>query len=276
MFYFSKTSDFKLDKYDFDFNVIPKLTKFEQEFLEKLIKNHKDDLSIDTYQFKPDYYNEIHRLVLSLSKKTVELSIKIKENEYSKYYCHLFDFISMENDKIFYSISREIFNSKREGNFFSRINFSGILLLKYDYSKELFKIILKSLKKSGVFEYDLDKFKEILKINSNNYTRYYNFENKVLNPIIKDLESVGVFLKFEKIKQSSGKTARITGIKIHYKNVSVSILYQDVNDILKLYSEHISDFTIAYEKVYDIRKTHSRSETFDIIEKNYKTIFTED
>lgn len=276
MFYFSKTSDFKLDKYDFDFNVIPKLTKFEQEFLDKLIKNYKIDIPINIFLIKPNYSNEIQKLVLSLSKKTIELSIRLSETQYSKYYCHLFDFISIEEDKIIYKLTNEIISSKKEGNFFSRINFSGILLLKHEYSKELFKLILKSLKKTGVFEYDLDKFKEILKINSNNYTRYYNLENKVLNPVIKDLESVGVFVWFEKIKQSTGKTARITGIRVHYKNIPVSILYRDVNDILKKYSEYISDFTIAYEKVYDIRKTHTLTETLSIIEREHLKIFNEE
>lgn len=278
MSYFFKTNDFNLEHYDFDINCSPQFTKKEQEFFQFLLKDYdfkskysEKDLILNKYKVE-----SIKKLIPNLLKKVVHCYIINEKNEKFEICFNLFDYVIFEGSKIIYNFSNEIKNSKNLGNFFARINIVAILQFKSTYTKHLFKAIISSHKKKETMKYSIEEFKELLGIKSDQYNRYYNFENKVLNPIIKDLEKSEITLWFEKIKNTPAKTSRVVGIKIHYKNQQMSRLHKDTNTLIRNYSDKIKDFAAAYEKIYNYKKYNSFEDTQNYIEENKEYIFGED
>jgi len=213
---------------------------------------------------------------LNLLKKTVYCHVFIGKKEKIEIYFKLFDYIIIENEKLIYKFSKEIRDSKKLGNFYTRINLRGFLKFKISYTKEIYKIIAKNNNKKDVLEYSLDEFKKILKIDGELYKRYYNFENKVLNPIKKDIEIADVILWFEKIKNNESKNSKVVGIKIHYINSPISKLHKETNEIMKKFHEHIEDYARTYELIYQFKKYNSVEDTLKYIENNYSYIFKEE
>jgi len=149
----------------------------------------------------------------------------------------------------------------------------AFLQFRYSYTKEIFKLTIKQNKRKGYMDFSLKEMKKILNISDNNYNRYYDLENKVLNPIIKDIECGEIGIWFEKIKKNDLKTSRVTGIRIHYSNLYHIEVHRDTNEILKTFASYIEDFTEAYELVYSYRKLKTFKETSDYVKNNLPDIF---
>lgn len=278
MNYFFKTNDFNLEHNDFDIECIPKFTKKEHDLFIFLLKNYNDKeeySGIDKNSIKINQ-EEIKKNVLGLIKKIVHCYVYENNKNMIELYFNLFEFIIIEEEQIIYKFSNEIRNSRKLGNFYTRINLQGILKFKYSYTKDIYKIISKRNNKKDFIEYSLDEFKNILKIKEPNYNRYYNLENKVLNPIVKDIESADVILWFEKIKNSSAKTSRVTGVKMHYINGPISKIHKETNEIMRMYNNDIKDYARTYELIYNYKKFNTFEDTLKYIDKNHEDIFKED
>lgn len=272
MYYFLKNKDFDLENYDFDIEYLPRFTKKEKEILLLLLKNHNNQEEYSVLKLSGHGFENIEKTLTSLMKKIIYCNISKKKEKISSLYFQIFEFIILENKEIVYKFSNEILKANKEGNFYSRIHLLGFLKFRHEYTGELFKVILKQLKKEGTLTYPLDDFKKLLKIDALNYERYYNFEQKVLKPIAKDMEEAGVILYFKKIKNSLAKTSRINAIEIHYKNFTISQLHKDTNEIIRKYSNIIEDFAKAYEIIYNYRKFNSMEATLKYIEENKESL----
>ena len=278
MNYFFRTNDFNLQTSDFDIECIPRFTKKEHELFITLLENSDDKdehNEIEKKNLKIDLVS-LNKTILNLSKKTIYCYVFIEKKEKVEVYFKLFDYIIIENTKLIYKFSKEIRNSRKLGNFYARINLTGMLKFKVSYTKEIYKIIAKNNKKKDVLEYSLDEFKKILKIEGDLYKRYYNFENKVLNPIKKDIEIADVLLWFEKVKNNQSKNSKVIGIKIHYVNGPITKLHKETNEIMKKYHDDIEDYARTYELIYQFKKHSSMEDTLKYIEDNYEYIFKEE
>lgn len=277
MYYFFKNSDFQLDKFEFDVDYFPRITKNEHIFLKKLIENIDDSSEFFKIKIKKTDFekDEINKIIISFAKKVIHCRIK-EEIEETELYFNFFDFIMLTGDEVVYKFSQEILKSSTQGNFFARINLLGYLKLKHDYSRELYKTILKFNLIQNSVEYDINEFKKILKINSENYNRYYNFESKILNSLVKDFETAGIIVWFDKIKNNNAKTGKILKIKVNYKNINAINFHKEINEIIKKYRDFIADFTKAYDIIYNFRKTNSKKATLEFFDKNYLEIFKEE
>lgn len=275
MYYFLKNKDFNLGEYDFDIVCTPRFTKKEQMVFDCFVNSF--DINKEFCEFNEDKLkmteNEIQKEIHNLSKKTIYCRI-FKENiEISKFYFNIFDIVVIESGKVIYKFSNELRLTKKKGNFYSRINVMAFLQFKYGYTKEIFKMILRENKRKGYIEFTLSQIKEILNIDADTYNRYYDLENKVFNPTIKDIEYGEIGLWFEKIKKNNSKTSRVTGVKIHYSNLYHIEVHRDTNEILKEFASHIEDFTEAYEIIYDYRKIYTFEETINYVKDNLEKIF---
>lgn len=275
MYYFLKNKDFNLGEYDFDIVCTPRFTKKDQSVFDFFVNNF--DIDKDFSEFPKDKLklkeSELEKELHDLSKKTIFCRI-FKENvEISKFYFNIFDIIVVESDKVIYKFSNEIRLTKKRGNFYSRINVLAFLQFKYTYTKEIFKVILRENKRKSYIEYDIKDFKKLLHIDEDTYSRYYDLENKVLNPTIKDIEYGEISLWFEKVKRNDNKTSRVTSVRIHYSNLYHIAVHRDTNEILKEFASYIEDFTEAYDIVCDYRKIRNFQETYDYVKNNLPDIF---
>lgn len=275
MYYFLKNRDFNLGEYDFDIVCTPRFTKKDQSVFDFFVNNF--DINKDFSEFPKDKLklkeSELEKELHDLSKKTIFCRI-FKENvEISKFYFNIFDIIVVESEKVVYRFSNEIRLTKKRGNFYSRINVLAFLQFKYTYTKEIFKVILRENKRKSYIEYDIKDFKKLLHIDEGTYSRYYDLENKVLNPTIKDIEYGQISLWFEKIKRNENKTSRVTAVRIHYSNLYHIAVHRDTNEILKEFATYIEDFTEAYDIVCDYRKIYNFQETYEYIKSNLPDIF---
>ena len=275
MYYFLKNKDFNLEVYDFSIDCSPRFTKKEQDVFDCFVANfnYQDEYSeFDESQLKMDE-NEIQKIIFSLMKKTIYCHVFKDNIEITKLYFNIFDVVVIEENKIIYKFSDEIRATKRRGNFYSRINVLAFLQFRYSYTRELFKLILRGNRRQGYMVYSLKEIKDLLKIDKEKYHRYYDLENKVFNPTMKDIEYGVVGLWFEKIKKNNVNTSRVTGVRIHFTNIYHVQVHRDTNEVLKAFSEHIEDFAQAYDVVSGYRKLYTLSETMFYVQENLDTIF---
>lgn len=275
MYYFLKKEKFNLEKHDFDVQCVPRFTKKECEVFDILIRNYKPEASLSELDIKKIKYpiKETSNIIDSLNKKSILLHVYDSTVDISILNFSIFDLAVFENSKIIYTFTKGIKLAYKNGNIFSRIDILSFLRFDKNYTRDVFKMIIRDNKRKGSVKLSLDDFKNKLGIKSNRYTRYYDFERKVLNPIINDIERANIILNFEKIKNSDAKTSRIIGIKINYTDLYHLEIHRDINDLLKKYAHFINDFTRAYESIYDYRKIKSYEDTVDYIEKNKNKLF---
>ena len=280
MYYFLKKEDFHIEKYDFDIDISPRLTKKEQEILNLFLTcfDLEKEYSEFVFNFKPLNLTikEFKKHIYSMNKKVISVSIYEGEKELTSLYFNLFDIVVFQEDKVIYKLSEELRLAHNYGNFFNRFNILAILRFKSIYSYNLFKLFLKNISPKKEFEFELNLFdlKKILNIPENKYKRFYDFEAKVLKPILKDLELFTPHIYIEKIKSQKGKGSKITGIKFHAINPFHIEVSKDTNLLLKEFTGYIEDFSIAYENVYSYRKTHSLLDTRNYILQNIDTVFS--
>lgn len=275
MYYFLKNQDFNLEENDFDIVCTPRFTKREQKVFDCFVASFDKDKEFSEFDEEKLRMSEaeIEKEIYNLTRKTIYCKI-FKENiEISKFYFNIFDIVVIESGKVIYRFSNELRLTQKKGNFYSRINVLAFLQFKYSYTKEIFKLTIKQNKRKGYVDFTLKDIKKFLSISDDTYNRYYDLENKVFNPVIKDIEYGEVGIWFEKIKKNDLKTSRVTGVRIHYSNLYHIEIHRDTNEILKAFASYIEDFTEAYEIVHSYRKLKTSSETVEYIKNNLPDIF---
>ncbi|MCS5421357.1 MULTISPECIES: replication initiation protein [Psychrilyobacter] len=280
MYYFLKKQDFNLEKYDFDIDISPRLTKKEQEILNLFLTYFDLEKEYSEFIFDFKVFNltieELKKYIYSMNKKVISASIYKGEKELTSLYFSIFNIVVFQENKVIYKLSEELRLAHNYGNFFNRFNILAILRFKSMYSYNLFKLFIKNVspKKEFEFELNLIDFKKVLNIPEDKYKRFYDFEAKVLKPVLRDLELVTPHIYIEKIKSQKGKGSKITGIKFHAINPFHIEVNKDTNLLLKEFTDYIEDFSIAYENVYSYRKTHSLLDTRNYILQNTDSIFS--
>lgn len=275
MYYFLKNKDFNLEEYDFNVKCYPRLTIKEHELLDILLSSYSfsDKFSeIEIAKLKYSY-QDLHKMIANINRKSIFCQIFKNNIIISEFYFNIFNIAVFEQNKIIYKFSKEISLTEERGNFYSRINILAFLRFKLSYTQYIFKVILKVNKRQASIDYSLEDFKDLLHISKDKYTRYYDLEQKILNPIIRDMELTNnIVVFFDKIKNNNKKTSRIIGIRLNFIDVYHSEIHNSTNSILKKFAERINDFSKAYEIIYDYRKIHTEEETISYIEEKIKKL----
>lgn len=274
MYYFLKNKDFNLEEYDFGINCSPRLTIKEHEFFNKLIEKYSSDKDFSEIETKNLKYSEreLKQLIESINKKSIFCQIFQGNKTISSFYFNIFDIVAIEDNMLIYKFSKEIVLSHKRGNFYNRINMLAFLRFKLQHTKHILKVISRENKGHGYLEYSIEEFKKLLNISEDKYLRYYDFEQKILKPLAKDIELAHMLIDFEKIKNDKQKTSRIIGIRLNYTNSYHVEIHKSTNTILKKFAKDINDFAKAYELIYDYRKIHSEEATINYITENLKTL----
>lgn len=281
MYYFLKKENFNLDKYDFDVNINPRFTKKELKILKVFLKFFKVEEEYTEVDFSKKYFDcsleELKKAINKINKKAISIYIYQDGKELTSLYFNIFDIVVFQEEKIIYKLSEELRLSYGYGNFFSRIRILTIIQFQSNYSYKFFKLVSKSIfpQKEIVFEVSLEELRDKLGITEGVYERFYDFERKIINPILKDVESFSPHIYYEKIKSRSGKGSKIIALKFHIINPFHIEVNRDTNLIIKEYNSDIEDFSVAYKKIYSYRKTHSLEETREFVANNLDEISNE-
>lgn len=274
MYYFLKKSNFDLENSDIKIEITKKLTKKEKEVLKKLQKKYEKDSQYTKLNLKvfDDNFKEI---IKELSKKIISVCIYKKGKIVSEFFTNIFDLCVFENDMLIYQFSTAIKETFTVGNIFSRLSILEFLMLDSEYTKEIFKILIKENKAKGEVEFELNELKKIFGIGEHEYQRYYDFERKVLRKILKELNAEDSYISFEKIKDNSNLNSKIKGVKLKYRIIYYVELERDTNKLLKEFASNIENFKEAYVIIAQLIKEKGFDETRVYIEKNKKELFSQ-
>ena len=275
MYYFFMDRNFNLDKYDFDVNFSPRLTKAERDLLNIFLdnvdkKNEYTELNYDFNLFKLSYFELIEN-IKSIKKKSLSIEMRLDGQLFRILFINFFDVIFFEEEKVIYKLGHEFSIAGNSDNFFNRINLLSFLKFENTHFYSFLKIILKNYKftKEINFELSLEELKNHLSIPMDKYTRFYDLENKILKPLLSDLNKINLPVYVEKIKKKSGKGSRVIGVKLKIINLLYVSIDKDTNKLLREFSEHIEDFSTAYDNIFLIRKTHTIEECRKYIQENF-------
>lgn len=276
MYYFLKNRNFNIEEYNFDVECTPKMTKKEQYLLEYFLKYFdpkQDYSSFEESEIKLSS-DELQKNIFSLSRKVIHCHVFNGVQDITKLYFGIFDIIAKENGKIIYRLSNEMKASQIIGSLYNRLDIMAFLQFEHNYTKEFFKLTRKKNKKQDCIEFDIQEIKDFLKLDKTKYTRYYDLENKIFNPVIKDIEEHGrIKLWFEKIKNNDLKNSKVVGVKVNFIHFYYMEVHIDTNKILKMYSDYIEDFSKAYQDIYNYRMLATMPETMKYVKDNLETIF---
>ncbi len=278
MYYFLKKENFNLDKYDFEIKITPRLTKKEQDILRVFLKYFEVEKEYTQVDFNPKVFRisieELKKCINNINKKAISIYIYEGRKELTSLYFNIFDIVVFQDNKIIYKLSEELRLSYDFGNFFSRVRILTVIQFKSNYSYRFFKLISKSIlpQKEIIFEISLDKLRAQLELPEKKYLRFYDFENKVLKPVFKDLESFSPHISYEKIYSQKGKGSKIIGIRLHIINPYYIIVNNDTNMLIKEFIKDIDDVSIAYKNIYSYRKIHSLEDTRNYILENLTSL----
>lgn len=281
MYYFFMDRNFNLDKYDFDIAFNPKLVKVERDLLNIFLKNvdKNNEFTELKYNFElfQMSYEELIERIKDVKKKSLSIEMRLEDKLIRTLFINFFDVIFFEDEKVIYKLGHEFSIAGNANNFFNRINLIAFLQFDSTYFYGFLKIILKKYKfaKEINFELSLEDLKTQLEISKDKYTRFYDLENKILKPLLFDLNKIDLPVYIEKIKDKRGKGSRIIGVKIKVINILYKTIDKDVNKLLREFSEHIQHFPNAYENIFLLRKMRTYEECKEYIKNNLANLSNE-
>lgn len=162
-------------------NKIAELTLEDQEIC-SLTKIHKDDLS---------------KFIYNLTSKIIEFKIMTNSDTFH-IHTNCFSYL-INNNLYLFIISPVLFNAICGDDFFSQFKIQYFLRLKLKKSYKLYNVLINS--EQNNLELQIDQLKLLLNESQKNYLRFFDFESKVLAPIINDInQNTPIFINYHKIR----------------------------------------------------------------------------
>lgn len=199
-------------------------------FIEKYLKKEKVEFRLDELEI-PKLRNCKKNYIERLGKK----GIFFIEGKIKRVYCPFFSLLSFDDDLV-----RVYFNEKfieyitnKEKIF--KYSLKEVLYLKNSFSIDFFYKILKENILKNSLKIELEKFKEIVTIDS--YSRLYDLKRFVLIPLVEDINKNTDF----KIDFSLNKEDGVWKIEFLIKNAKMDCIKNYTKLFIKLYKNYIVD-----------------------------------
>ena len=252
----------------------------EKEFLKFLFVefsldqdfNKKEILEIPLIKLQHSLgYNDLKPLkkfLDNLLSKKVLYSISDKRKIiFTGNFC-IFSSYNILFDSVYLSMSKELILSTKEKNLYSLLNINLFVFMREISSYNLYRYLIANASNNPYIEISITSLKEILN-SKEKYDRFFDFETKILKKVIDD---INIFSNFEvgyvKVKAGEFKNNKVDKIqftiKSHDSLKKQAILKEDVNKILNLIKDNITDF-------HSIQKLISKyifKKGFDYVYKN--------
>lgn len=255
-------------------NVNKKISKSEKDFLKflfsKFINNQDKLINIELNEVGK-YYDYKTSIILfdfleKLSQKRISYFFENSKNFGS------FPIISsflLEENILNITISEEIVESRKLNTFYSMINPLSLVYFKNSHSHTIFLEIINSNnydREEGELEFSLEQFKTLLNLN-NLYSRFYDMERKVINPIIEDFNLYSNYkLNITKIKNGDSKISKIIKLKISYFDNKLKEIRSITNGLINMSKGKISN----YDYVFNLISNSIKLEGYEYVLKNLK------
>jgi hypothetical protein len=164
-------------------------------------------------------------------------------------------------------LSKEILMSFDTNTLFNRVNLKTILDFESNNTLPVYLKILNyeiSNDEKSINFY-LEELKELLEV-CNCYDRFYDFEKKVLEPIIEDLNTYSEYqVSFEKIKKSETPSSKILGVTLSFHNKKIEELKGQVNKLLHLLKGKVENFDLIYNYIFENLQRYGYDYVYDNI-----------
>ncbi|MFD3158871.1 replication initiation protein (plasmid) [Haloimpatiens sp. FM7330] len=270
------------------------LTVTEQKLIRLLASNvKKDDSEFTEYKFETKelikvlntsssrFYRDIDNITDLLMQRVIKIK-NIDAEEFEKY--HWVEVCKYKNGILTIKINKEMKPFYLSLDWYTKYQLKNILQFKSTYSFRLYEI-LKQYEKIGIRKIELEKLRHILDIKKNQYTRYANLKQKIINKAQKEINTkTDINFDFEEIK--TGR--KVTSIKfIIHKNktaaheAAVTLedtkanemaykINKDIETVQKIFSKH----PITKEEALDVLKDAKGD--MDLIKMCYQYSLTKD
>lgn len=236
-----------------------------------------DDTDFKPYRFKISDYMQIigvknkskYRDMQEVTKNLMKKVFTIKFQNYTlqtawlssaKYYPGegVVDLTFDPNLKPFYLGLKERFTSYKLQN---------VIRLKSNYSIRIYTI-LKQYEKIGERTMELDRLREIVGLENNEYPLYADFKKRVIITAQKELrEKTDIYFEFEEIKKSR-KVDKIRFLVYPNKVIPIKDCFGD-----SVFNRLVNTFGFSDEKANEILSSYNEvfiTDTLDKVEKEYK------
>lgn len=201
---FYKFFETQTESYFFTFNFRKKTYGILKFFLEKLLQNYNQEITISS----SDLYKNIKLPEYSTFEEYLDelLSLKIKIKRYSSLnsvsiHCYnIIDSYYFTDTNLNVNFSNNFINLLRNNFIFSEFSMDSILLLMNKYYIKLFIYLISSFKYSSYTEITISDLKVLLNLDDK-YSRDNDFINKVIILALKEINQILYFkINFEKVK----------------------------------------------------------------------------
>ncbi|MBW9173992.1 replication initiation protein [Clostridium estertheticum] len=187
----------------------------------------KDDIELKEYQFKATDLSEIlgihqkniYKELDTVTDKLMARVVKRKNDTDKKFKkFHLIKIAEFENGILTLKIDEEVKEFYLELKQYTKYQLKNILRFKNSYSFRVYEL-LKQYEKIRFRELSIKDLRTILDIEENQYPKYANLKQKVINVAMKEINlNTDIFFDFKEIKVNR----KVTSIKFAIKSKTVT------------------------------------------------------
>lgn len=260
-----------------NFNIFMKKkpSKLDRAFIKYLLNCYSDkkEIFIEILNSKIksilalDKSEDIQTYLDRLMQAKLYYSFTNKDGYLCKGAFHILDSYFIQKDSIIMVLSKEILMSFDTNTLFNRVNLKTILDFESNNTLPIYLKILNyeiSNDEKSINFY-LEELKELLEV-CNCYDRFYDFEKKVLEPIIEDLNTYSEYqVSFEKIKKSETPSSKILGVTLSFHNKKIEELKGQVNKLLHLLKGKVENFDLIYNYIFENLQRYGYDYVYDNI-----------
>lgn len=284
---------------DIEFQIKPKLSKKDILLLDILLDEYNKNKKISNIlKFSDlskilnfDNKDEIFNVFSSLTHKKIEFKIFKSNNDIIEGSFSVINSLVKSNESVYICFSQEIFDILDKNGFFYKYHLKDLMKLNKINSIIFYKKIVLKLLMDKKIDISIKSLKEMFGIDLESYTRFFDFEKYVLNPIFEEIKFIkDIKIRYNKIKTGDNKTNKILGLRFELIEDSAKEKEENISKLISYIREDIQDFNLIYnilkkgidEYGYEYLLNNIKfvkknpKETFDTflikaIEKNYAT-----
>lgn len=210
--------------------------------LDKLENNPLEIFTLHLKDLEKYSFEDIFGVLKNLNTKKIYYTITTSTENIIGV-CPLISSIQIKNETFYLTIPKEIRNSFKKNTLENVIHLKTFLRLRKKTAIIFFNIFLKNALETGTATLSISELKEVLQIQEDSYTRFFDFEKIILKPIMEEINRFSDFqISYEKIKSGNSKNNKVLFLKFKYINITSEETTAETNYLIQLLKHSISDF----------------------------------
>lgn len=240
---------------DIEFQLKPKLSKKDILLLDILLEEYNKSKKLsNTFKFNDllkllniENKDDVFNIFSSLTHKKIEFKIFKSNNDILEGTFSIINSLVKSNESVYICFSQEIFDILDKNGFFYKYHLKDLMKLNKINSIIFYKKIVLKLLMDKKTDISIKSLKEMFCIDLESYTRFFDFEKYVLNPIFEEIRFIkDIKIRYDKIKTGESKTNKILGLRFELIEDSAKINEENISRLISYIREDIQDFNIIY------------------------------